>query len=156
MNGETKRLYEYMVQTYAWVVAVRTYEWNYSATWRKEMLPGPYPPQLYNLKDDPEELRNVVDKYPDAGRMMAAKLNDYIGQGESLTRGSFHEQPSFDIGEVYVKSSPVRRRIRIHLLHTVIFAAFGLVRCRPFSGGPGFGDIGRSNPPFASHCLWIR
>jgi len=115
-TGETQSLHEYVVQTYGWVGAVRTSEWNYSEIWKPEahqeqfrVHPGAplatYKPQLYNLEKDPEELNDVADRYPDVVSAMSAKLKDYIAAGNGLTCGSFNEKAGLDTGEVYVKEA---------------------------------------------------
>jgi arylsulfatase A-like enzyme len=99
-----------VVQTYGWVGAVRNKEWSYSEIWKPEAQqdkyhksPGapatPYQPQLYNLQDDPHELTDVADKYPDVARQMSAKMKEYIASGADVTRGSFHGKPSLEVQE---------------------------------------------------------
>ena len=116
VTRETQSLHEYVVQTYGWVGAVRTREWNYSEIWKPEahqeqfrVHPGAplatYKPQLYNLEKDPEELNDVADRYPDVVSAMSAKLKDYIAAGNGLTCGSFNEKAGLDTGEVYVKEA---------------------------------------------------
>ncbi len=105
--GRTRALHEYVVQAYGWVAAVRNQEWSYSEIWKPEArqakfhkYPGapaaPYQPQLYNLQNDPGELTDVADKYPDVARQMSARLKEYIASGEGLTFGSFNSPPSLD------------------------------------------------------------
>ena len=71
-------------------------------------IPGapaaPYQPQLYNLQNDPKELTDVADKYPDVARQMSAKMKEYIASGEGLTLGSFNGKPSLNLQEgLYAK-----------------------------------------------------
>jgi arylsulfatase A-like enzyme len=106
-SGETRTMHEYVVQAYGWVAAVRNHEWSYSEIWKPEArqalfhkYPGapaaPYQPQLYHLENDPRELTDVAEKYPDVARQMSAKLKEYIASGEGLTFGSFNSPPSLD------------------------------------------------------------
>jgi hypothetical protein len=46
--------------------------------------------------NDPKELVDVVEKYPDVARQLSAKLKEYVSSGENLTFGSFNSQPSLD------------------------------------------------------------
>jgi arylsulfatase A-like enzyme len=105
--GETSKGNDYVVQTYGWVGAVRNEEWSYSEIWKPEahkvefhLYPGgplrAYQPQLYNLVDDPQELTDVADKYPEVCRRMSAKMKEYIASGEGLTFGHFNAKPSRD------------------------------------------------------------
>jgi arylsulfatase A-like enzyme len=87
---------EYVVQTYGWVGAVRNAEWSYSEIWKPEAHESKfhkypdapaatYQPQLYNLQNDPKELTDVADKYPDVARQMSARMKEYIASGEGVT-----------------------------------------------------------------------
>ncbi len=116
LTGEAKSLHEYVVQTYGWVGAARTREWNYSQIWKPEarqekysVSPGAplttYQPQLYDLDKDPQESVNVAARYPDVVREMSSRLKDYIASGVGLTNGSFNERASLDMGQVYVKGT---------------------------------------------------
>ena len=102
--------HEFVVQAYGWVAAVRNEEWSYSEIWKPEAHESkfhkypdapaaPYQPQLYNLQDDPKELTDVADKYPDVARQMAARMKEYIASGEGVTLGSFNGKPSLDVQE---------------------------------------------------------
>jgi arylsulfatase A-like enzyme len=110
VTGETKGDRDYVVQTYGWVGAARDKEWSYSEIWKPEarqdeyhVLAGaplaPYKPQLYNLQEDPKELVDVADKYPDVARRYSAKLKEYIASGEGKTDGSFNAKASLDLRE---------------------------------------------------------
>lgn len=81
---------DHAVQGYGWIGAVRTKEWNFSRAASPDKLPGPYKPELYNLNDDPEELTNVAEKYPDIVAKLGQQLDDYMTSGEDLTDGNFH------------------------------------------------------------------
>ena len=107
--------HEFVVQAYGWVAAARTHEWSYTEIWKPEArqdtyhkYPGapsqPYKPQLYNLQNDPKELTDVADKYPDIARQMSAKMKEYIASGDGITPGSFNGRASLDTKEgLYAK-----------------------------------------------------
>lgn len=108
VTGESKGDRDYVVQAYGWVAAVRDKEWSYTEIWKPEarqdkyhVSPGallaPYKPQLYNLQQDPQELTDVADKYPDVARRYSAKLKEYIASGEGKTGGSFNAKASVDL-----------------------------------------------------------
>jgi arylsulfatase A-like enzyme len=110
VTGESRAIRDNVVQTYGWVGAVRTQEWSYSEIWKPEahheqyhVAPGAplgiYMPQLYNLQNDPNELTNVIDRYPDVARQMSARMKDYIASGEAMTFGSFNAKPSLNTSE---------------------------------------------------------
>ena len=115
VTGESKGDRDVVVQTYGWVGAVRDKEWSYTEIWKPEArqdkyhaAPGAplaaYKPQLYNLQQDPQELTDVADTYPDVARRYSAKLKDYIASGEGKTEGSFNSKASFDLQEgLYAK-----------------------------------------------------
>ncbi len=110
VTGETRAIRDHVVQTYGWVGVARTREWSYSEIWKPDarhdlyhVSPGAplsiYKPQLYNLERDPNELTNVVDRYPDIARQMSARMKDYIASGEGMTLGSFNAKPSLNTSE---------------------------------------------------------
>jgi arylsulfatase A-like enzyme len=109
-TGGSASNHEYVVQSYGWVAAVRNKEWSYSEIWKPEAQESkfhkypdapatPYQPQLYNLQDDPKELTDVADKYPDVAKQMSARMKEYIASGEGVTQGSFHAKPSLEVRE---------------------------------------------------------
>jgi hypothetical protein len=73
---------------------VRTPEWNYSVVWNKDKYQGNYKPQLYDLKNDPEELQSVADQHPQVLTELQAILDEYIASGKDLTDGSFSQELS--------------------------------------------------------------
>ena len=101
VTGATGSLRDHVVQGYGYVAAVRTAEWNYSQVWNPRGHRGKYPPQLYNLADDPQELSSVAPKYPDVTKRLSALLRDYIVSGQKITQGSFVEKETFGIGDTY-------------------------------------------------------
>jgi arylsulfatase A-like enzyme len=107
VTGEASTGHEYVVQTYGWVGAVRNLEWSYSEIWKPEAHEqafhaspseplSPYRPQLYNLGEDPKELNDVADKYPDVRRKMSGYLKEYIASANGGTYGHFSGKPSLD------------------------------------------------------------
>jgi arylsulfatase A-like enzyme len=92
VTGQRSNQREYVVQAYGWIAAVRTPEWNYSAIWNREKYEGKYPPQLYNRKNDPEELHSVAEQHPAVVKELQTKLEQYIASGWGVTSGSFNEK----------------------------------------------------------------
>ena len=61
-------------------------------TWSLVLRPGEEPDELYNLKDDPKETRNVIDAHPDvASRLASAYGAAYAVSGRPMKglQGSF-------------------------------------------------------------------
>jgi arylsulfatase A-like enzyme len=83
---------DHVVQAFGWIAAVRTPEWNYSAIWNREKYVGEYAPQLYDTREDPQELKNVADQHPAVVKDLHAKLERYIASGWDVTGGSFAEK----------------------------------------------------------------
>ncbi|MBU6400304.1 MAG: sulfatase [Verrucomicrobia bacterium] len=100
--GTGQSLREFVMQTYGWVGAVRTREWNYSQVWKPEAQHGPYRPQLYQLERDPEELHDVAERYPDVTGRLAKLMRDYVASGEGLTLGSFNAKFEWSEGRGYI------------------------------------------------------
>jgi arylsulfatase A-like enzyme len=57
---------------------VRTALWNYQAAWFNREAPNTRKPELYDLRNDPEELVNVVEKHPDVAGELDAKLAEVL------------------------------------------------------------------------------
>lgn len=92
VTGERTNRREYIVSAFGGIASVRTPEWNYSAIWDKEKYQGQYKPQLYDLKNDPDELKTVADDHPDVLTHLQSKLDEYIDSGKDITGGSFSEE----------------------------------------------------------------
>jgi len=90
--GETKSIWEHAFHGHGWIGAVRTREWNYTEVVNQSAYRGNYKPQLYNSESDPQELVNIVDRYPDVARKLSALLKEYIASGRDITGGSFNER----------------------------------------------------------------
>jgi arylsulfatase A-like enzyme len=82
------------ISSYGYIASVRTPEWNYSAIWNKDKYQGEYKPQLYDLKNDPDELHSVADQHPQVLTELQSVLDQYIESGKDLTDGSFSEKLS--------------------------------------------------------------
>jgi arylsulfatase A-like enzyme len=92
VTGQSTNPRDHVVQAYGWIAAVRTPEWNYSAIWNKEKYEGKYAPQLYDRKQDPEELHSVAEQHPAVVKELQSKLEQYIASGWGITNGSFNEK----------------------------------------------------------------
>jgi arylsulfatase A-like enzyme len=58
--------------------SVRTAEWNYQAAWFNRDAPHTRPPELYDRRNDPEELVNVIGKHPDVAKGLDARLSEAL------------------------------------------------------------------------------
>jgi arylsulfatase A-like enzyme len=65
--------------------SVRTPEWNYIGRWS----PGNPFQELYDVKGDPQELKNVAVGQPRVVKEFHARLMDHVNQGWSVTKGTF-------------------------------------------------------------------
>ena len=92
VTGDKTNPREYIVSAFGPVASVRTPEWNYSAVWNKEKYKGNYAPQLYDLKNDPDELKTVADQNSLVTKDLQAKLDDYLNAGKDLTTGTFSQE----------------------------------------------------------------
>jgi arylsulfatase A-like enzyme len=89
---EKRNSRDHVVQGFGWIAAVRTLEWNYSAIWNRQQYVGEYAPQLYDTRNDPQELKNVASEHPAVVKELQAKLERYIASGWDITDGSFFER----------------------------------------------------------------
>jgi arylsulfatase A-like enzyme len=92
VTGEKTNPREYIVSSFGAIAAVRTPEWNYSTVWDKAKYKGNYEPQLYDLKNDPDELKNVAASHPQVLSHLQSKLDEYLASGKDLTEGTFSEE----------------------------------------------------------------
>jgi len=65
--------------------AVRTPEWCYIGRWSR----GPSEDELYDVRRDPEELKNVASEHPAVVKELRNYLLNYVEEGWEITRGSF-------------------------------------------------------------------
>lgn len=79
VTGERRGdLRDVLISGFGWYASVRTREWNYQAPWAEMPDANTRPPELYKLEDDPQELTNVIDRYPDVAAKLQAILDDHI------------------------------------------------------------------------------
>lgn len=65
--------------------AARTQEWCYIGRWSE----GKPFEELYDVRKDPLELKNVADQNPAVVKEFRSKLKNYVDSGWTITRGSF-------------------------------------------------------------------
>ena len=81
ITGErTGGLRDTVVSGFGSYAAVRTADWMYHAPWAPIAAGRARPPELYDRRSDPEELVNVIDRYPEVAQALRAYL-------ERLTAG---------------------------------------------------------------------
>jgi arylsulfatase A-like enzyme len=92
ITGEKPNQREYIVSSYGYIASVRTPEWNYSAVWDSAKYQGNYKAQLYDLKNDPNELKSVADQHPEVLTHLQSKLDEYLASGRDITTGTFSQE----------------------------------------------------------------
>jgi arylsulfatase A-like enzyme len=92
VTGEKSNQRNHAISAFGYIASVRTHEWNYSAVWNREKYVGSYSPQLYNRRNDPQELRDAASQNPAVVKELQAELDRYIASGWDITRGSFNER----------------------------------------------------------------
>ena len=65
--------------------AVRNHEWVYIGRWS----PGAPFEELYDVRKDPKELKNVAAANPTVVAELRARLKDHVNSGWTITRGTF-------------------------------------------------------------------
>ena len=65
--------------------AVRTPEWTYIGRWS----PGAPFEELYEVRQDPLEMRNVADANPSVVKDFRQKVKQHVDAGWEITKGSF-------------------------------------------------------------------
>ena len=108
VTGEAAPVRDHVVTAFGNYASVRTREWNYQTPWVRsnwDALPERHrilsPPELYDLKADPDELHDVAAEHPDIAAEYHGMLMDYIRENRPLTRGSL------DVGEAAFREVPL-------------------------------------------------
>jgi arylsulfatase A-like enzyme len=65
--------------------AVRNHEWVYIGRWSAG---APFE-ELYDVRKDPKELKNVATGNPTVVAELRARLKDHVNSGWTITRGTF-------------------------------------------------------------------
>lgn len=82
VTGESRfEPHDFILSAFGWYASIRTREWNYVAPWSdwRQQTRKPRPPQLYDLKNDPDELESVIGGHSDVAIQMQSILNQMIG-----------------------------------------------------------------------------
>jgi len=90
---------EYVVSAFGYYACIRTSKWNYVCPWIK--IPSNHPhkktlEELYDLKNDPKELTNVIAEHQHAARDLSHMLEEHIKRFTPLTGGSFQKATEGD------------------------------------------------------------
>jgi arylsulfatase A-like enzyme len=92
VTGERTNQRDAVISSFGYIASVRTPEWNYSAVWNPAKYQGKYAPQLYNRKQDPDELHTVAEANPSVVKELQGKLDRYLESGRGLTNGTFSKE----------------------------------------------------------------
>ena len=85
IESGAKSNFESIVTGWGEHASLRTPEWDCILRWS----PGPKFQQLYDLKSDPMELKNVAAEKPSVIAHMNDRLREYVKTGWEITRGTF-------------------------------------------------------------------
>ena len=81
VTGERQgALREVIVSGFGWYASVRTPQWNYQAPWAQPERRELRPPELYDLANDPDELRNVIGDHPRIADELQGVLDDLLAR----------------------------------------------------------------------------
>lgn len=91
LGEDSPGLRDTIITAYAWYASVRSREWNYISSWKfpaegDDLGFVQQGPQLYHLTEDPEELHNVINDYPEVARQMDDYLRSAIEAGNAKSR----------------------------------------------------------------------
>ncbi len=74
---EKLRDYAY-VGFYSRCWCIKSDEWSYMFWFKSKLHPDIWPPQLYNLKEDPGEKKNVIKEYPEVVEKLELELRRFV------------------------------------------------------------------------------
>jgi len=83
MAGEVDKIRDYAyigIYNRSW--AIKDYEWSYMFWFEDKVYHENKPPELYNLKDDPTEQNNLIDKEPGIAKDLDLKLRKFVADLE--------------------------------------------------------------------------
>jgi len=73
-----------IITSFGWYAGVRTKKWNYQTAWARPGNRAMRLPELYDCPNDPDELVNVIDRYPEVARELQGHLEEAMkGHAES-------------------------------------------------------------------------
>jgi len=79
MLGKIKKLRDYAyIGHYGRGWCIKNYEWSYMFWFKSKLYPDIWPPQLYNLKEDPGEKKNVIENYPEISEKLELELRRFV------------------------------------------------------------------------------
>jgi arylsulfatase A-like enzyme len=78
---------EQMITAFGFHASVRDKKWDYIAPWTEPPERHGRRTELYDLEDDPQELRNVIEEHPEVAEEMQAWLEQYIEEHRAETSG---------------------------------------------------------------------
>ncbi|MEP7365433.1 MAG: sulfatase [Acidobacteriota bacterium] len=82
-GGDSRR--DWIITGWGEHAAIRTPEWTYLTRWS----PGPKFEELYDARQDPLELQNVVASHAKVAADFRARVDRYVEEGWAVTRGTF-------------------------------------------------------------------
>lgn len=89
ISGKTEKLRDYVhIGYYRRCWCIKNYEWSYMFWFKSKLYPDIWPPQLYNLKDDPEEKKNVIRDYPEIAKKLELELRRFVADLQEKERNS--------------------------------------------------------------------
>ena len=108
---------------------VRTPQWKFVLTKKEKFfLKREYRQELYNLKEDPAELVNVADRFPEVTRLFLAEVKENLLQGV-LSVKDYYEKHNFDYHK-YLKTRTFSLWLRLELFLRTLFLFKLLVRTK--------------------------
>jgi arylsulfatase A-like enzyme len=78
VTGEADSIHDYVVTAYTYYASIRNEKWNYIIRYAEHERAPDMPPRLFDVKNDPQERKNVVDSNPSVAAEIQARLDEYI------------------------------------------------------------------------------
>jgi len=104
--------------------SIRTPEWKFVLTkTKKPFFRTVYKEELYNLKQDMAETKNVIEDFPEVVRSLSGKLKEFMGNSKKVE--DYYKEKGFDYKKyLKVRIYPFKLRLELWFRTFVAFKMF--------------------------------
>jgi len=79
ISGKEEKLRDYAyIGFYRRCWCIKNHKWSYMFWFKSKLYSDIWPPELYNLKNDPGERKNVIEDYPEIAEKLELELRKFV------------------------------------------------------------------------------